>query len=825
VPAIGLNALLVFFSVALLVAVVVRLMGERRLRRGAESEAQAAEQRFRAALRTAPVYVFQQDTGLRYTWISRLPAGLSASDVIGRRDADLIHDPAVVESLDAAKRRVLATGAGERRDLEIPFQGMTYHVDLTLEPVRDAANRVTCLSGVAVDVTDHARAMRQIEEWQWRFESAVRASRQVIYDRDLETGDVLWGGSVRRVLEREEPEIGTMDSWRRIIHPEDVSQFDEALERSRLAGSSFHLEYRARGDGRWIDLEDHGSFIQRDHGSPARLIGSIANISLRRQAQRDLQHQSYVTRVMTENAASALYLLDENGRPTYSNPAAQTLTGHTLHEMKGRSAHDVLHHAGSGAPTADRCPVARALASRRALRDHEEIIARRDGTLRYGAMSVAPLERDGRPAGFVMEVRDITPQTMAEQQLRSLNETLEQRVEERTKVAEQRAAQLRALATELTQAEQRERRRLAQNLHDQLQQLLVAAKLQLEMARNSTTGGGRPAVALQRADALLNEAVEASRTLAVELSPPILEDSGLSGALEWLGRWMREKHGLQVAVRADHGLDPAAEETKILLFDAARELLFNVVKHARTDRASVELTGAGEERIALRITDQGSGFDAGSQQKATGQVRGFGLFNMRQRLEILGGRLEVTSQPGKGATVTLTVPRAAVKTQRAEAVAAMAETTAAATGGDGHADRRKAGVPGRAIRVLVADDHQIVRQGLIGLLEAEPDIVVVGEAAHGLEAVERSRALHPDVIVMDVNMPKMNGIEATRHIARHSPRVSVIALSLYKQADMAQTLRDAGASAYLTKDGPSDKLIEAIRATRTSPSMRPGAGH
>ena len=116
--------------------------------------------------------------------------------------------------------------------------------------------------------------------------------------------------------------------------------------------------------------------------------------------------------------------------------------------------------------------------------------------------------------------------------------------------------------------------------------------------------------------------------------------------------------------------------------------------------------------------------------------------------------------------------------------------------------------------MLLADDHEIVRQGLVGILQIEPDIEVVGEAADGEDAVELARKLQPDVVIMDVTMPRMTGIEATQLIRRELPKTRVIGLSMHAESDMAEAMRAAGAFAYLTKGGPSEDLIAAIRARK-----------
>jgi DNA-binding NarL/FixJ family response regulator len=113
--------------------------------------------------------------------------------------------------------------------------------------------------------------------------------------------------------------------------------------------------------------------------------------------------------------------------------------------------------------------------------------------------------------------------------------------------------------------------------------------------------------------------------------------------------------------------------------------------------------------------------------------------------------------------------------------------------------------------VLLADDHEIVRAGLISLLGEEGTIQVVGEAANGREAINLAAELQPDVVVMDVSMPLIDGDEATRQIKRHLPNTRVVALSMFEDPDTAERMHAAGAEAYILKTAPAEDLLAVIR--------------
>jgi signal transduction histidine kinase len=233
-------------------------------------------------------------------------------------------------------------------------------------------------------------------------------------------------------------------------------------------------------------------------------------------------------------------------------------------------------------------------------------------------------------------------------------ELAETRLRESHAALEQTTSRLRALAAELTQTGERERHRLASVLHDHLQQLLVAARMRIDRLRAKTE---EPSLltALQETNDYLQQAIAESRSLAVELSPSVLYDEGLIAALRWLACRTQQQHNLSVEVNADGSVEPLPEPVKILLFQAARELLFNVVKHARTHRAVVELISLDAAAVSLKVIDFGVGFDPAGQDGKS--PKSFGLFSIRQQLELLGGRFEVQSAVGQGTCVTLVVPR------------------------------------------------------------------------------------------------------------------------------------------------------------------------
>ena len=161
---------------------------------------------------------------------------------------------------------------------------------------------------------------------------------------------------------------------------------------------------------------------------------------------------------------------------------------------------------------------------------------------------------------------------------------------------------------------------------------------------------------VREATGILSEAIAQTRSLAVELGPPVPLKGGLVPALEWLASWMHQKHGLTIRVTAeDHGLEAGDEGTRLMLFNAVRELLFNVTKHAKVTAASVQVQRVGD-LIQIVVEDKGAGCAALRSNTSENPGASLGLFNIRKRLDLIGGRFEVDSAPGRGSRFTLQAP-------------------------------------------------------------------------------------------------------------------------------------------------------------------------
>ncbi|MCE5278048.1 MAG: chemotaxis protein CheB [Planctomycetaceae bacterium] len=401
------------------------------------------------------------------------------------------------------------------------------------------------------------------------------------------------------------------------------------------------------------------------------------------------------------------------------------------------------------------------------------------------------------PQRLLLTIEDITQRESDSQSLNDLNASLA----ERTSLAEQRAGQLRTLAAELAHTEQRERERLARLLHDNLQQLLVGAKFQLGAVRPKVQDA-RVGKALDAIESLLTQSLDTSRSLTAELSPTILYEAGLHAALPWLARQMHATQGLSVETHMNAAVEMDEEGIAVLLFAAVRELLLNVLKHAGVNEAEVTLDHVQDDLVRVTVSDIGSGFDPTKVQADQGTGSGLGLFGLQQRLEHVGGSCRIDSAPGQGTRVTLTAKLGPPRRESGRPIVAAHELEAAA------APQAQDG----QIRVLLVDDHAIVRQGLAGILNHERDIKVVAEASSGEEAIEQALRHRPDVIIMDISMPGMSGIEATGKIVAEQPAARIIGLSMYAQDDRFAEMRQQGAVAYVCKGAPSDDLLAAIRA-------------
>lgn len=480
-------------------------------------------------------------------------------------------------------------------------------------------------------------------------------------------------------------------------------------------------------------------------------------------------------RELYESIPIGFATIDEKGRVYDINPAGLTILG------SGRD-HIQLH--GFHSFIAERDANRFTLLCRRALQRHENtadefwLVKAGGGIFPAHVQALVVGHGAGAHGQIRIAFKDITVRKKSEETSR------------------RHEIQLEALTAKLFSAQEDERKRLATDLHDHLQQMLVIIKLKLAQGKRLSESSPLSTV-LAEIDLIINDALTYTRTLLADLSPPVLRDHGLEAALAWLARQMK-KYDLNVTVSLPDrslGLD---EARSVLLFQCVRELLMNTRKHSGVAEAVVVMDHQGDE-LRIEVSDRGKGFsptDAATSVEALSQ---FGLFSIRERMRAAGGSFEVASSPYHGTRSILAIKGCTRKNEVIDEAAFPSVER----------DRRIAGK--EPITVLLVDDHAMMRQGLRTVLETYPDIKIVGEAANGKEAVTMTEQLRPKIVVMDINMPVMNGVEATQHITKRFPDTAVIGLSVNAGSESTKAIMNAGASQLITKEAAVDKLYLSIQ--------------
>lgn len=378
-----------------------------------------------------------------------------------------------------------------------------------------------------------------------------------------------------------------------------------------------------------------------------------AESAARRRVEAELQKALRFTESLLMAVPTPVFFKDAAGRYQGCNPAFTEIMGVTAEEMRGKtvyelwpSEHAVVYHEKD-------LEVMRKAEHQ----TYEFKVKDKDGNERPVIFNKDVfLNEDGEVAGLVGSFLDITERKMAEETLKKLNANLEAQVAERTAKASQRALQLQHLALELSNAEDKERQRIASLLHEDLQQYLVTIKLRLEVLADHIEPDSEPAANLRSIQTLLAESIQKTRHLSYELSPPRRLRNDLRAAIEWLARDVTYKHGIEVSTRFYLRKEPLdTRDCNSLLFRSIRELLLNVVKHSGVKSAGIEVREKDVE-LQVCVRDSGHGFDYAALKQQGVLKAGFGLFSIEERIDFLGGRMEIESAPGKGCCVTLRIP-------------------------------------------------------------------------------------------------------------------------------------------------------------------------
>lgn len=487
-----------------------------------------------------------------------------------------------------------------------------------------------------------------------RLRLAHKAAGAGAWEWDLITNEIVWSEELWPLYGLEPQGCKpSCEAWRDTIHPDDREQSGRLMLEAALSGVPMTVEWRVVwADGKEHWLRSTGMPLHDSHGRPVKYVGFVQDVTCRKLAEDILRVSEQRFRAFVQASAQAIYRMSPDWSVMYELYSRDSINDT---EAADRTWLERYIHPD------DRSKVMLAISEaveNKSIFDMEHRVLRPDGSPGWTRSCAIPL-RDG--TGAIVEwfgaASDITGRKQMQDELQKSRDQLEMRVKERTADLESANKKLRLVSSQLIEAQEKERQRLACDLHDSIGQTLAALKFRMEHVIN-TLEQRKYTQAQQLISEfipVLRHSIDETRTICMGLKPMLLYDYGVLAALQWYREQLMKIYPrTHIEVETEISEEDISIDLKTTIFRIAQEALNNACRHSQAEWVDLRLIGNGGT-IEFEISDEGIGMDLTSILKSSAG-KSLGLIGMQERAELTGGQFSLRSAPGEGTTVRVFWP-------------------------------------------------------------------------------------------------------------------------------------------------------------------------